>query len=73
MENKPLDWLKSGPGRDQPERPGWSGPVRPHPVAPAGADIDPLTMCRMMIDFFTPHPEFRTQLAAFVAGIDKCR
>jgi hypothetical protein len=28
-EEKPLDWLRSGPGRESGDAPGWTGPVRP--------------------------------------------
>jgi len=26
--DRPLDWLRSGPGKERPHRPGWSGPAR---------------------------------------------
>ena len=33
LNDKPLDWLRSGPGRETPDRAGWTATVKPHPPA----------------------------------------
>lgn len=35
--SKPLDWLRCGPGKETPERPGWTGVARPAYQADASA------------------------------------
>ena len=32
--DKPLDWLKAGPGKDAADNPGWTNPGKPHLLPP---------------------------------------
>jgi hypothetical protein len=37
FDKRPLDWLKCGPGKETPRRPGWSAAPRAQPAAPRDA------------------------------------
>jgi hypothetical protein len=39
QEKDPRTWLKHGPGRDLPGKPGWSALTRPSPPSERGADL----------------------------------
>jgi hypothetical protein len=66
LEDRPLDWLKSGPGRPSAGAPGWTAPARAASVAPAG---DPLLdsrmqeLFRLLLRSLADHPEIRTYIA----------
>jgi hypothetical protein len=73
FEKRPLDWLKSGPGRETPERGGWTTAAKPR-SHPAGADeltLDhPLVqaLMRRMMELLTPFPEARAVVSEGFAG-----
>lgn len=54
---RPLDWLRSGPGRDQPRRPGWSGPAK----AGSSGEAGPPTL---------RHPEIQALLATILEALE---
>jgi hypothetical protein len=56
--DKPLDWLRSGPGRDAPDSPGWTGTVRPRPPA-AGRET------ALLLD-----PEMQAFVAALLRSLE---
>jgi hypothetical protein len=68
-----MNWLKSGPGRESADRPGWSMPVRARPVKergegnpllhPAGARV-----VAALLKALTPFPEARAAAAAALDG-----
>jgi hypothetical protein len=67
-----LNWLKSGPGRERPRRPGWSMPVRARPGAERGA-ANPLLhpaaarVLAGLLQALTPFPEARAAAAAVLS------
>jgi hypothetical protein len=71
---KPLDWLKSGPGRETVDHPGWTTPAKPRTADPDAPDPD-----RMRAEVFDligqcvkqlgGHPNVRVDLAPFVAKL----
>jgi hypothetical protein len=73
FDSNPLAWLKHGPGKETPERPGWTTSAKPcAPQHHPGADVD-LTNPRlqqyfvMILQVLTPYPEARTAVAAALA------
>jgi hypothetical protein len=69
-DGKPLDWLRSGPGKETPERPGWTGPVRPRLAAPAAAallDASLQAHITEMLRVLEPYPQARAALGAVFA------
>jgi len=65
--SRPLDWLKSGPGRQAPGRPGWTNPAR---AAPAGGPGGPLLLApevqalvAALEEALGPYPEARAAAA----------
>jgi hypothetical protein len=68
-----INWLKSGPGRETANRPGWSMPVRARPAA-EGRDGNPLLQpaaaraLAALLQALTPFPEARAAAAAALSG-----
>jgi hypothetical protein len=74
FKNRPLDWLKCGPGKDAPAYPGWSTAAKPQPVAGANRShslADPLIqeLIQTMLQRLTPFPEARAALAQALLGL----
>jgi hypothetical protein len=74
MTDKPLDWLKAGPGKDSAANPGWTNPGKPRDASAAGTDkterlriwcavLDLLGRC---VEQLAPYPEARAALAAWL-------
>jgi hypothetical protein len=71
LKGKPLDWLKSGPGRESPPRSGWTSAARPPApprAAPATLD-DPQVqqLFAQLLEVLTPWPEARVTVARRIA------
>ncbi len=70
-ENRPLDWLKSGPGKETRGNPGWTSAPRPTP-ARRGAAASPLEdprfaeMMARLLELLAASPELRAQVAELV-------
>jgi hypothetical protein len=71
LEEKAMDWLKSGPGKETGDSPGWTAPMRANqrpadPVVSAlqHADLQPLFAA--MLDVLTLYPAARQALAEAV-------
>jgi len=68
IEKRPLDWLKCGPGKETPRRPGWSAAPKAQ-TASRSRDGNPLAdprfrrVCKNLLDALTPFPEARAALA----------
>ena len=65
--DKPLDWLRSGPGRETAERPGWTGNARPAAAAAAGSVLlqaEVQALVQTLLAALADHPEARAALAA---------
>jgi hypothetical protein len=69
---RPLDWLKSGPGRQQAGRAGWTGPARATDARPD--ESQPLLDARWQVHFarllgaLEPHPEARAAAAEVISS-----
>jgi hypothetical protein len=69
FNEKPLDWLRSGPGKPTADRAGWTGPARA--THEDSRPADPLLnetiqeMLRRVLDCLQDFPEARTHVAKF--------
>lgn len=66
-DNKPLDWLRYGPGRDGPRMPGWGAAVKPRGEAeqrPSLGSPFAQELLRELLTALRPWPEVRASLAA---------
>jgi hypothetical protein len=72
-KDKPLDWLKSGPGKERLDAAGWSAAAKAQP----GGDRPPpllmqpefVALIRGMVKALATYPEARVALADFIAGM----
>jgi hypothetical protein len=71
LQGNPLNWLKSGPGRESPDQVGWTSPTRPlasnstgTPLATSGFHDLVTTILRVLV----PYPEAR---GAVVQALDE--
>jgi hypothetical protein len=65
--DKPLDWLRGGPGRATPDRDGWTGPARAPSAAQSEAPLLSAEVQRLitsLLDALAAHPEARAAVAA---------
>jgi hypothetical protein len=60
MSDKPLDWLKAGPGKDSADNPGWANPGKPHAASAGGVDRE-----QILVEVFKLLGEGAEQLAAY--------
>jgi hypothetical protein len=72
LSARPLDWLRSGPGRATTDSPGWTASVRPLPLARASADPAALqpeeqVLVSTLLHLLEPYPEARAAVAAALA------
>lgn len=68
LDNRPLDWLRCGPGKPRPGYPGWTAPARAAAIAGEEA---PLLLNRnvqmllgKLIAAMESHPEVRARITA---------
>ena len=67
LKDKPMDWLKAGPGKETAAKPGWSALAKPR----AGGDkptpllLDPSVQAflRVLLQALEPYPEARAAIA----------
>ncbi len=69
LTDKPMDWLRQGPGREAPNRPGWTSPVRPAAPGKGGrgsrlAEPEVQALLASMTRLLAPYPEARALAAA---------
>jgi hypothetical protein len=65
IDTKPLDWLKSGPGKPQPGLPGWTAAARAAPVREDVSALEQQAVQEMMTFLITTlsgHPDARVHL-----------
>lgn len=67
---KPMDWLRSGPGRETAARAGWSSAPRPRAGTKDDDNpfLDPrvLAFFRVLLEALAPYPEARAAAAATI-------
>jgi hypothetical protein len=73
LQEKPMDWLKSGPGRDTSEAPGWTAPARAqHGRDDGAADLfrhpELQTLFATLLDVLAPFPEARAAVAQTISA-----
>jgi hypothetical protein len=70
FESNPLAWLKHGPGKETPERSGWTTSAKPYaPRHQPGTDVDLMNprlqrYFATILQVLTPYPEVRSAVAA---------
>jgi hypothetical protein len=62
----PRDWLRLGPGREQPGRPGWTNPAKAGTAHPDGGG-EGMDMT-LLLDVLESHPQARLAAAEVVEG-----
>jgi hypothetical protein len=68
LKDRPLDWLRSGPGKEAAARPGWTGTVKPRPAAgpePPSPLLDHALqrLFRACLDALAPFPDAHAAVA----------
>jgi len=73
LKDKPMDWLKAGPGKETASKPGWSALAKPRPGA---AEETPLwersevqNLIRILLHALEPFLEARAAVAAALAEL----
>ena len=75
-DESPLDWLKQGPGKETPDSPGWSIPVKPT-VNQTNNTINLLlhremqSLFAIILQVLAPYPEARAAVSEALAGVRK--
>jgi hypothetical protein len=77
-KDRPLDWLRNGPGRETGESPGWTGNARARTGTAAGEmnvfEIPGLRgLMQRMLEAVEAYPEVRCILAEVADGMDEKR
>jgi hypothetical protein len=70
FKNRPLDWLRSGPGKEKPDNPGWTGNVKAATgQGPGDAMLQPWMqqLVASLLGVLAPYPEARAALASALA------
>jgi hypothetical protein len=70
MENKPLDWLRYGPGKETAERPGWTAAVRATARGDGRAgnvleNREIRALIASLVQVLAPYPEARRAVADY--------
>jgi hypothetical protein len=67
LENKPLDWLRYGPGKETADNPGWTAAVRATPrdrgASKALESREVRAVLAALVQVLAPHPEARQAVA----------
>lgn len=72
LSDDPVAWLKSGPGKDKPNNPGWSSTIRPQ-LRENNTQVNVLLSPEMqgifasILQVLAPHPEARAAVAEALA------
>ena len=73
FKDKPMDWLKAGPGKETPAKAGWSALAKPRAGAAKETPLlmrpDVQSFLRALLQALEPHPEARAAVAAVLAGM----
>ena len=67
LKDKPMDWLKAGPGKETAAKPGWSALAKPRAGAVKETPLlmrpDVQALLRALLAALEPHPEARAAVA----------
>lgn len=73
LQEKPMDWLKSGPGRETADTPGWTAPARPRTEKRQETDLlanpELQQLLRALLDVLTPFPDARAAVEQAYANV----
>ena len=73
FKNKPMDWLKAGPGKETTATPGWSALAKPRAGAEKETsllmDAGVQTLLRMLLQVLEPYPDARAAIAGVLAEL----
>ena len=74
LTDKPLDWLKAGPGKDSADNPGWTNPGKPYSASGEGSDkgqiwAEVLALLGRCTEALAAYPDARAALAAWIAEV----
>ena len=74
LTDKPLDWLKAGPGKDSADNPGWTNPGKPRSASAEGSDkgqiqAEVLALLGRCAEALAAYPDARAALAAWIAEL----
>jgi hypothetical protein len=73
LKDRPLDWLRNGPGKETADVPGWSGVVKAPAVTPAGLDEGELQkLIADLLDVLGPYPDARAAVAVALTKAPAC-
>jgi hypothetical protein len=67
--DKPLDWLRYGPGRESSDRPGWTSAARPQPISRSESPLlDPAfaALLARLLEALADFPEARAAAARLI-------
>ena len=72
LNEKPLDWLKDGPGEDRADNPGWANPGKQRSASAAGLDreqilVELFALVGEALEQLEAHPEAGAVLAGWLA------
>jgi hypothetical protein len=74
MTDDPLAWLKSGPGKETPESPGWSNPGRSAATKEGGQwlmQTEFQELIATLLQVLQPYPEVRVAVAEALAQLEQ--
>jgi hypothetical protein len=70
LADKPLDWLKAGPGKETADGPGWTNPAKPRAADDEGREAqllaEVLDLFQRCVQLLAPFPEARAAVAPLV-------
>ena len=73
LKDKPMDWLKAGPGKETAAKPGWSALAKPRAGGdkPASPLLDPAVQAflRALLQALEPYPEARMAVAGVLTEL----
>ena len=73
LKEKPMDWLRAGPGKETAAKPGWSALAKPRAGAaretPLAERPEVQALVRELLRALEPYPEARAAVVAVVAAL----
>jgi hypothetical protein len=73
LKDKPMDWLKAGPGKETTAKPGWSALVKPQTgggkETPVLMEPDVQRFLAVLLRALEPHPEIRAAVVGMLTEL----